>query len=335
MTTTITAGLRRLGLAIRAHLMSARRDPTELSRVVGFEGGDTVFALDRQVEPIIMHEIEAWPSALLPVMVVAEGLGPEGRRRFGPPTGDVRWHLLIDPIDGTRGLMYDKRSAWFLAAAAPGDGPAMLSRAVSAVMVELPTSKQGWADDLAADEEGGLTGCRVNLGSGHAVPLPISPSQRHDLLHGFGQVTSFFAGTHRQAADLTEAIAAALCAPRPGEATLFNDQYISTGGQMVELALGRDRFCCDLRPLFETIATRAAVPGATVPGLACHPYDVAGMLVARRAGVVLTDGFGRELDAPFDVTTSVHWCGYANQALRIRIEPIIQAWLRSHGIEPD
>ena len=32
------------------------------------------------------------------------------------------WTVIVDSIDGTRGLMYDKRSAWCLAAVAPPGG---------------------------------------------------------------------------------------------------------------------------------------------------------------------------------------------------------------------
>jgi hypothetical protein len=64
----------------------------------------------------------------------------------------------------------------------------------------------------------------------------------------------------------------------------------------------------------------------------CHPYDVAGALVARQAGVVITDGFGRPLHCPLDVHTGVHWCGFGNEALAAMIQPIISAWLADHGV---
>lgn len=89
---------------------------------------------------------------------------------------------------------------------------------------------------------------------------------------------------------------------------------------------GRDRFCCDLRPLFYEILQREGGTGKS--GLCCHPYDVAGLPIARSFGVILTDGYGRTLDATFDVESPVHWCGYANDGLRQSIEPVIQAWLR-------
>jgi hypothetical protein len=140
----------------------------------------------------------------------------------------------------------------------------------------------------------------------------------------------FFPGTHRLAADLMETIAEATPAPAcDGEAVIFNDQWISSGGQMAELMVGHDRFCCDLRPLFFDIIDRQS-GRATIRGPECHPYDIAGMLVAQNAGVVLTDGWGQPLDAPLTVDHGVHWCGYANEELRSQIEPVIQRWLRHH-----
>ena len=69
-------------------------------------------------------------------------------------------------------------------------------------------------------------------------------------------------------------------------------------------------------------------------GLECHPYDCAGMLVAQKAGVILTDGFGRPLDAPMDVHSGVHWCGYANETLRKKIEPVILDWFKQRKVVP-
>jgi hypothetical protein len=47
--------------------------------------------------------------------------------------------------------------------------------------------------------------------------------------------------------------------------------------------------------------------------------------------VILTDGVGNPLAPPFDVTTPVHWCGYANEKLRVKVEPVIREWLREKG----
>lgn len=101
---------------------------------------------------------------------------------------------------------------------------------------------------------------------------------------------------------------------------------------MVELMLGHDRFCCDLRPLLYDILTKQE--GGAIRGLACHPYDVAGTLVARQAGVILTDGFGRPLDCPLDVFHPVHWCGLSNRTIQAMVQPVVLAWLAELGLAP-
>ena len=58
---------------------------------------------------------------------------------------------ILDPIDGTRNLMYDKRSAWILTGLAEQRGKrTSLGDIEVAVMTELPTSKQWRADQISA-----------------------------------------------------------------------------------------------------------------------------------------------------------------------------------------
>ena len=83
-------------------------------------------------------------------------------------------------------------------------------------------------------------------------------------------------------------VAAVLGPPQPGKAQSFEDQYISSGGQLYELMAGHDRFVADLRPLFE----RRRPGGAA---LCCHPYDLCTELIARELGVLVTDEQGRPL----------------------------------------
>ena len=327
--------LERLGRAVQRRVTAtATRVDFDPAMPVADEGGDTVFAIDRDVEPVIVQEIEEWPEQCKPLLLVAEGLGSNGRRVFGTPGPGVplRHRLIVDPIDGSRGLMYDKRSAWFLAAVAPDRGEKTgLRHTFAAAMVELPTSKQGWCDSFVATATGAATGKRSRIGAGDSRPILIRPSTAGSLTHGFAQVSNFFPGTKVLASDLMERIASATVgAIESGRALIFDDQYISTGGQMVELMCGHDRFCCDLRPLFYRIIARHS--DTTIRGLECHPYDMAGTLVARQAGVIIMDAFGNPLDCPLDVTTGVHWCGYANQAIAARVAPIVKEWLREHEI---
>lgn len=322
-----------LGQEIQQHLRRVLLESSDgLALPVAHEGGDTVYALDRHVEPVIERALATWPDADKPLLLISEGLGPDGRKSFGRPGEPERYRLIVDPVDGTRGLMYDKRSAWFLAAVARNRGEATtLADAFASVIVELPTTKQGWADAFLALSGERSRGFRRRLESVETRELVLQPSLATTLKDGFAHVVSFFPGTKVFAAELLERIVArTLGALRPGAADVFDDQYISSGGQMVELILGHDRFCCDLRPLFYEILGRQA--GQAVRGLECHPYDVAGALVAQRAGVIITDGWGRPLDCPLDVHTGVHWCGYANSRIRDLVEPVVRNWLIEKGL---
>jgi len=305
---------------------------TGLSIPVAEEGGDTIYAIDRQVEPLIEEQIAAWPEECFPLLLIAEGMGHDGRRRFGRQDQPIRYRVILDPIDGTRGLMYDKRSAWFLAAVAADQGEQTgLRDTFASVMAELPTSKQAFCDSFVAVRGEPTQGQRTSVGGSGAQTRPPSRSRSNSLAGGFAQVTNFFQGTKVLAAELMETIAdAVIPAGHTSTSAVLEDQYISTGGQWVELITGHDRFCCDLRPLFYELLQPETQ--RKFPTLVCHPYDAAGLLVAQQAGVIITDGFGRELNALLNVHQPVHWCGYANRDLQRSIEPVIQSWLVKKGV---
>ena len=332
--------LLKLGLSVQTHVTrlvreAARSSDYALAEAVGEEGGDRIYAIDRGVEVTLDVEIVVWPDECFPLLLTAEGMGSDGRHRFGDPDQPLRWRMLLDPIDGTRMLMYDKRPAWFLAAIAPDRGEdTSLSDAIASVLVELPVSKQTFADAFVATARSATEAYRFAVSERDVpaiesgCPIPVGPTRRTDLSNGFLSVVACFPGTRRLAADLAERIA-----ETTGNITstpeLFDDQYISTGGQMVQLMTGRDRCVIDLRPLFNRILGRAEHDRF----IETHPYDMAGLLAAQRSGAIFTDGLGRSVDAPFDVTTGVHWCGYANAGIRALVEPIVLQWLADHGIE--
>src|SRR5205823_3707399 len=149
---------------------------------------------------------------------------------------------------------------------------------------ELPTSKMGFADVLWAIKGRGAEGNRIDLSNNDALPLALRPSTASNIEHGFASVVNFFPGTKVLASQLMEHLVAHLVgAADTTGAIAFDDQYISTGGQFYEMIVGHDRFIADLRPLFYRIQNQP-------PGLCCHPYDCATMLIAQEAGVRLTDG---------------------------------------------
>lgn len=283
-----------LGDHVRDLVVGAR--DIDMTAIEGRTDADTIYAIDRVADDALVQWFEDhWPN----VELVSEGLDE-------PVVvgGDPAWTVIVDTIDGTRGLMYDKRPAWCLAAAAPRGGT--LRDVVAAAMSELPTTKQGWTDQLSGVRDGGLFAERVDLRSGSRAPLKLQPSAASDLEHGFATVAKFFLPGKVALATLEAELFA-----RFGSLEVFDDQYISSGGQIHELIAGRDRFVADLRPLVDPAA------------FACHPYDVCTAMLLEEAGGVVADPRGQPLDVPLDTTTSVAWAGYANPTLAARLGPIL------------
>jgi fructose-1,6-bisphosphatase/inositol monophosphatase family enzyme len=327
--------IRRLHAEIREAVVRAceRAAEEDLARVEREAEGDTIYAVDRVSEERLVGFFAREIAPHAPLVLVAEGL-PGGRVVLpeGTREADAAWRILVDPIDGTRGLMYQKRSGWILTGVAPNRGPGTgLRDIVLAVQTEIPLVKQHLSDRLWAFAGGGLKAERYDRLSGTVRPLRLQPSGANTIAHGFAMLARFFPGAREELAAIDEEVVRAALGPvRPGKAHCFEDQYISTGGQLYELVAGHDRFVADLRPLLEkTLAARGLALG-----ICCHAYDLATELVAREAGVVVTDPAGGPLSCPLDVETDVAWVGYANERIRAQIEPHLQAALRRRGLLP-
>ena len=291
------------------------------SRVAAVTEADTIYGVDRVSEAVILRWFETeWPRDL-PVELVMEGAEDGLTFPNGVPVERTALKCILDPIDGTRGLMYDKRSAWSLAAVAPQHGARThLGNVQVAVMTELPTSKSGAADQYSAIRGRGVHGSRLDLQTGQRRKIVPHPSRARDLAHGFASFAKFFPDAKAWLAGLETELWTRLNA---GSA-VFDDQYLSSGGQLHELLTGRDRFVADLRPL----AFRKFGLGGALP---CHPYDVCTALVAQEAGCVITMPDGAALDYPLDTTTPVAWVGYANRSLARRIGPVLRELLRERA----
>ena len=325
--------LRRLHERIRDSVVSAqeRHDLEAMSKVERDDFGDTLYAVDRVSETVILDFFRAL-SLSEPVLLIAEGL--ESVVVPAEATADdAAFRILIDPIDGTRGLMYQKRSAWILTGVAPNRGPATSLRDVSlAVQTEIPLVKQHLSDVLWAVTGEGTQAERFDRLTGQAREVRLRPSGAPTIAHGFAMVARFFPGAREELAAIDEEIVRGALGPvREGKAHCFEDQYICSGGQLYELIAGHDRFVADLRPLMEPAL---AARGLRL-GICCHPYDLATELIAREAGVIVTDPAGAPLAAPLDVATDVAWVGYANEKVRAQVEPLLQAALRSRGLLRD
>jgi hypothetical protein len=306
----------------------------DITRVVEDGAGDTMYSVDRISETILVDLFETEIASRVPILLIAEGL--EGGQILLPRGTKERqavWRIIADPIDGTRPLMYQKRSAWILTGVAPNRGAATtLADIALAVQTELPLIKQHLCDTLWAVRGKGVAGERFNRITKDRLPLNPQPSTAKDLRHGFGSVTRFFSGGRDVLAAIDDEISRNALGPgRQGKAHLFEDQYPSTGGQLYELMMGHDRFQVDVRPLLRSLLKDRGLAN----GLCCHPYDLCSELIAREAGVLTSNENGLPLRAPLNLEAEVSWVGYANDHIRRCVEPLLQNALRHRGLLVD
>jgi fructose-1,6-bisphosphatase/inositol monophosphatase family enzyme len=330
----ISRRLVRVGERVRDHsLYELRRQSAEELSAVAFESpADKIYVIDRAVENILLPALAEELAPVLSFVLICEGVNDEEPLPFpeGKPIDECEARLIIDPIDGTRPLMYNKRSAWFLAGLAPNRGEdTSLEDIEVAVQVELPTTRAAVADALWATRGGGAYGETTELATGKRTPLRLSPSKAMTACGGFASLVHFFPGGKQILVAIEEEVAEKLYGDLSVNRTaLFDDQYISTGGQLYELMVGHDRMIADVRGLlFEQFVREGRAPGH-----ACHPYDACTALIAEEVGVIITDGRGGKLDAPFDTTTDVCWIGYANTSIRAEIEPVLMEALAKRGL---
>jgi hypothetical protein len=303
----------------------------QLSQVAHEAESDTIYAVDQVSEALFIDFFEHEVAPLSPLVLIAEGL-PGGQVILPRGTSETEavWRVIVDPIDGTRGLMYQKRSAWILTGVAPNRGPnTNLQDIELAVQTEIPLVKQHLSDMVWAIRGQGGQAERFNRLTGESQTLELRPSHARTIGHGFATVARFFPGAREELAAIDEEIVMNALGPiQSGKAHCFEDQYICTGGQLYELMAGHDRFVADLRPLMENVMARRGL----ALGLCSHPYDLCTELIARELGVIVTDPGSEPLQAPLNVNTEVAWVGYANEHIRSQMEPLLQAALRKRGL---
>ena len=322
--------LRRVHAALRDRVLEACENCTleELGQVDRDSAEDTIYRVDRIGEDALLDLLRRELVGLLPLVVVVEGLTEGFVLHDEPldPAQPVSWRLLIDPIDGTRGLMAGKRSAWILTGVASNRGESTrLADIELAVQTEVPTPKQHLVDTAWAIRGQGAQAVREDRVRGGAVELALRPSQASTIAHGFATVSRFFPGHRERLGALDDELFHRVLGTVPqGRALTFEDQYISSAGQLWGLMTGSDRFVADLRPLVATSGETSS--------LTCHPYDLATELIARESGVVVEDPWGEELAPPLDTTTPCAWVGYANAAIRDQVAPHLRAVLAEAGL---
>ena len=299
---------------------SSQRGRAERPLSVG--AGDVSYALDEKSERVLDEWLLEIGSAHA-LSVLSED---RGWRHAGPghPTdfdhGGPR--IAFDPVDGTRNLMADLRSAWtVVSCAGPGDSQPRMSEVELGIVSEIPTRAADRFRRLSANKKGP---CRIEtrlLESGRLLAQGTLEATRDDRPdHGY---FPFFRYLPDQRADIARVEAAffeQLAAHEGADLrSCYDDQYISSAGQLVLLSLGTYRMICDLRAL-------AGPPGNRK--VTSKPYDLAGaVLCARAAGCVVTEPDGAELEFPIDCETPVGFVGWTNAETAARLSPHLRTAL--------
>jgi fructose-1,6-bisphosphatase/inositol monophosphatase family enzyme len=297
--------------------------PTRVDRPVSQGVGDVTYALDRATELAAEEWLqEAGRRSCLSLFSEDAGwrhVGPDdsgdlvelpGFQHGGP-------RVVLDPVDGTRNLMADLRSAWtVIALAGAGTEEPRLSEVELGLVAELPDSRAARFRILSARRGAGAFLEEHELsGAVHAARQPLHADNDDRVDHGYFSFFRYTPALRPMLAELEADFFQRLEAQEGADPRhCFDDQYISNGGQLVLLALGSYRFIADLRadlaPRIESSCTTS------------KPYDCAGaILVAREAGCILHDAEGGQVDFPLDGVTPVSFVGYANAATADRISP--------------
>jgi len=290
---SLAAALAGVGRAVRA-AVGAGPAGTADHDVVRTAGGDDVFGVDARSEAALLDALvpvgSRWPGT-----AVIEGV--DGDVQIGD--GDGRWRYIVDPVDGSRPWLAGKRSAWVLLGA--GREARTLDDLEVGAAVELPTPRAAvglvaWATTdgfLHAEDDHLVTGAP-------SEPATLRPRASGDVHRAFVTVARFAPGGKAAIGAWEDEVLAGL--------ETYEDPYLCSGGQLMEIAAGREAAVFDPRPLL-------------TDGLAAHPYDLAALVVARAAGVIVEALPPGPLRVPLDTTTPVAWAAYANEAVAARLRP--------------
>lgn len=319
--------------AVRAALSSSGSN--EMAKVAGITAADTIYGIDTIAEVALLNFLESHHHEA-PAFVLTGEFETGEVIQYG--RAQPQFRVLLDPIDGTRMLMHKKSSGWILTGIAPERGEATrLTDILFSLQTELPPPKQTYADTLWTSPFSGAHGVRENLATGEQSPIIFNIEPAADLNHGFISFVNLFPRGKQLIATIEEEFlysSAFYPELTPDEShpraafPIFEDQHVSTGGQLYALMTGQMRLVADFRPLLNRKWRRLAED--TV--LCAHPYDLATWLIAAKAGVALYAVDGSILDGPTNPTAEIGWLGFANQKLAENYMSTLMKIFRQHGL---
>lgn len=286
----LAAALAEVGRAVRDGVRSVAVTAADHA-VARTEGGDVVFGVDARADVLLIEALERHCGERWPGRLVVEGYDDD------VPIGDGNtWVYLADPVDGTRPWLAGKRSAWVLLGAGL-EGAATLDDLTVGAAVELPTARAHLGRVAhATTEPRSLVAVDDDLldADQHPRPAVLTPRREADLERTFVTVARLAPGQKGTIGAWEDAVLAGL--------ETYEDPWLCSGGQLMGLASGADAAVLDPRPVFGS-------------PLCAHPYDLAAIVVARAAGVIVEGLPPGPLDAPITTDFDVAWAGYANEAI--------------------
>jgi myo-inositol-1(or 4)-monophosphatase len=258
---------RALALALREQVLPHLGSHDGRTHAGEGEGGDVTFAIDERAESFL----EDYLGSHAPdVAFYSEDRG------LVAPTGDPRWVLVVDPIDGTRPAMAGFESA----------------------CVSVATAALDDAQPTLSDVE---VGCIVEIKSGRVFLAQrgggVDPAPALSANESIGRMFWTYGFRGRPARAVVEVIGDLLDASSVGGGTFDLgsatydmtrivtgqlDAYVEPGPRIVDDVPG-------MREEFERVGGGAVLNNS--------PYDVAAAaLCLTEAGACITDAYGRPLD---------------------------------------
>jgi len=336
--------------------------------------GDTIFGIDVRAGEVIESFFSKWGEDI-PLLAIAEGFPGDGGKVYpeGASRDDALFTCIVDPIDGTRGLMYGKRSGWALAAIAPPPDEGGYSGARPPDEGEYSRAQppdEGGYSGAQPPDEGGYSGAqppRVGLPDLYSIEIAMQtelPTPRSHLSDVLWVVRGGEA--HAETHNLLTGEATPIALPPSSARTLRHGfgtvVKFFPGGKSVAVAIEErlaeelfggegdgnpeifdDEYICSGGQLYELTVGHDRFIADLRPliqaklglrRLCAHPYDLCTESIARAAGVIVTDPRGEPLRGSVDIRDDCAWVGYANAELQRTIEPVLQKILREMELVP-
>lgn len=288
---------------------------------------DTIFGIDQIAEHLLFEYLAAHQHEAPAFLLVGE-FETGDTLKFG--TGEPQFRVLFDPIDGTRLVMCGKLSGWILSGIFPEKGEATrLSETLFALQTEIPLPKYLHTETLWAVPGKGAHRLVENL-STHEFSLALRRADTAaDLRHSFVSFVNIFQHGKTAIAALEEDFLRRALAGHENEpALVFEDQHLSSAGQLHALVAGQTKLVVDIRPLLNRVLQRRGK--ATM--LCSHAYDLCTWLIAHEAGAIVLSPNGEPFDGATHAAAETAWIGFTNRALAERYQEMLRHTLQQHEL---